>query len=70
MTAMTQSISGATVMLLTDAADSYLPFSKQVFRPLSTFVASFRYVIVVFENRWNSVPSTSRHGYVVQQSIN
>ncbi len=30
----------------------------------------FRYVIVVFETRWNSVPSTSRHGYVVQQSIN
>ena len=71
MTAMTQSISGATAMLLTDATDRTIyHFQCKFFGRFRLSWLLFRYVIVVFANRWNSVPSTSRHGYVVQQSIN
>ena len=58
MTAMTQSVAVHSESRLTDATDR-TTFSMQVFRPLSTFVASFP-----------ELPSTSTHGYVVQQSIN
>ena len=66
MTAMTRSISGATAMLLTDATDRTIyHFRCKFFYRFRLSWLLFRYVIVVFENRWNSVPSTSTHGYVV-----